>query len=128
MLTQPVLPDHITHASGRRKTCCTATVLAALGIEPGQYRYCSTERDLLRILRAHGFSARSRTSTLGRRVSVHGMRERVKGVGETRVGYMVIVAGHVILLGWQGRTLVDTAPVSGPDLRKVQRVYRIARK
>ncbi len=67
------LPAHIVHDSGRSKTVCTSAVLIHFGVCAHMYHYSSRPGDVERILRAHGYSVRSRRSKLspGQKVVVY---------------------------------------------------------
>ncbi len=120
------LPAHIVHDSGRSKTVCTSAVLIHFGVCAHMYHYSSRPGDVERILRAHGYSVRSRRSKLPKRCSVGQARTKLAGLEEAALGYFVHVDGHAILLGVNGETLVDTDPRER-DRRQVMRVYAIFR-
>ena len=120
------IPNHITHASGRRKTVCTSTCLKVLGIDPSRFRYCQNRNDMLRIMRRHGYSARSRFSSIPKGASVGKLRGWIRERSERGL-WLVFVPGHVILLPPDGRTIVDTAPRLR-DRRRVTSVYFVRKK
>jgi len=131
-LSTPHLSDHITHASGRRKTVCTSSVIAHFGIPPSTYHYSGHMSDIKRILRRGGFSVRSRKSAckIPRRIAV---RRFLPSVAKIRpvlrklndaadARYLVLVPRHVLLLDGNGKTIVDTDRRK-VDRRKVQGVW-----
>lgn len=113
------------HASGRRKTICTSAVLAHFGIAPDSYRYCDCRKDVERILRANGFSVRSRRSRVGYGLTVGQLRERLRALNEPGL-YYVSVPGHALLLSDCGETVVDTDP-RDRDRRSVLAITKVTR-
>ena len=101
---------HETHKSGRRKTVCTTAVLAFLGVEPSSFHYSDRRRDVERLLRANGFSVRSRMSSVPKRArTVGALRTWLASQSEDGLFY-VSVPGHAMLLDRHGNTVVDTDP------------------
>ena len=108
--------------SGRWKTVCTSAVLKKLGVDVRSFHFCSCVEDMSRILRRNGYSVRSRKSALGKgRVS--DLRKRIVKRGEGG-HYIVVVRGHVLLLGGKGETICDTDPRKR-DRREVLGVYLV---
>ena len=120
------LPNHVTHSSGRRKTVCTSSVLAFFGISPDSYRYSQNRKDVLRILRSNGLSARSRKSKVitAKCQTIGAVRARIKKLGESGYFYVGVV-GHAMVLDGDGNTVVDTAPRKR-DRRRVTHVYHVS--
>lgn len=109
--------EHITHASGRRKTVCTSAVLAHFGIMADSYRYSQDRETVVGVLRRNGWAVRSRKSALkvgkGKRPSVGQVRASIRKLNAPASSrFYVSVSGHAMLLDAQGRTIVDTAPRS----------------
>jgi hypothetical protein len=142
-LSTPHLSGHITHASGRRKTVCTSSVIAHFGISPRTYHYSGHMSDIKRILRRGGFSVRSRKSACkltyraeqanGKMKTLRRLHADLPSVSKIRpvlrklndapdARYLVLVEGHVLLLDRDGATIVDTDPRK-VDRRKVQGVW-----
>ena len=131
-LSTPHLSGHITHASGRRKTVCTSSVIAHFGISPRTYHYSGHMSDIKRILRRGGFSVRSRKSAvkIPRKrwndkclPSVSKIRPLLRKLNDAPdARYLVLVERHVLLLDHDGATIVDTDPRK-VDRRKVQGVW-----
>jgi hypothetical protein len=142
-LSTPHLSRHITHASGRRKTVCTSSVIAHFGIPPSTYHYSGHMSDIKRILRRGGFSVRSRKSACkltyraeqanGKMKTLRRLHADLPSVSKIRpllrklndapdARYLVLVERHVLLLDRDGATIVDTDPRK-VDRRKVQGVW-----
>lgn len=119
------LSEVVTHESGRQKTICTSAVLAYFGISPDSYHYCQNRTDMERILRRNGYSVRSRLSKIGKGCTIGKAREKIANLCEGGY-YYVSVAGHAMLLGCCGETVVDTAPRKR-DRRKVLAITRIGK-
>lgn len=130
--------NHITHASGRRKTVCTSAVLAHFGIMPDTYHYSQDRETVVGVLRRNGWAVRSRKSALkvGKRNKVGNLM--APSVGQVRASirklnapdsarFYVSVRGHAMLLDAKGRTIVDTAPRSR-DRRPVYDVALVDRQ
>jgi hypothetical protein len=121
--------------NGRARYVCAGTVLQALGIDPEHYHYTWNGREnvWVRVLRRHGFAVRSRTSRIkAGRTTVGQARKVIRKLINTAFDppntvYAVVIPGHVLLLGNDGQTLVDTAPRKR-DRRQVVRLYAIWRK
>ncbi len=120
------------HASNNsddpRKNICGLRVATALGVER-RVRYLHTMSDLVRAARAGGFLVRSRRSRLPRAATVGTARAKCEAIGAkyylARVEYGG--KGHVILLGRDGRTLIDSDPRER-DRRRVTHFYGVWRK
>ena len=127
-ITRSILPNgHITHPGGRRKTVCTSTCMAALGISPDSFKFSQNMDDMLRIMRRK-FSVRSRLSTVGKDARTVGqLRAPIRKNKEETIAWLVLVPGHAILLDNEGETWVDTAPVKR-DTRRPWAVFMVARK
>ena len=125
------LTAHIRRANGRGKNVCTSAVLAYFNIDPSEYRQCQHLHDVKRILNAWGYSCRSRASQLPKGATVGQARAWVRskrsGAREWTDSYAVVVKGHILLLGHDGHTVVDTDPRK-VDRRKVNFFFRICAK
>ena len=75
------------------------------------------------VLRRKGYAVRSRKSKMGKASSVGQIRSKLAKLGES-CHYFVGVAGHVMLLDNQGKTVVDTDPRKR-DKRAINRVYAV---
>ena len=133
-----ILKDHIKHKSGESKTVCVTACLTALGVPLNSFHYSGHCHDGRReaILRRHGYAVRSRQSFLKKGLRVGGLRKLIVKLQERhdpKAVYMAIIktgprTSHCILLDHQGRTIVDTAPVTKRDARLVLRLTAIWRK
>ena len=120
--------------AGGWKTVCTSTVLGALGIPPEAYHYGSTVARYSAVLRNHGYSVRSRDSHTKKATTVGAVRALLQKGGADKWGdpsstkYLLrVVCGketHLMTLGRDGETLVDTAPRK-VDRRKVLKVLAV---
>ena len=126
-----ILPDHITHQSGERKTVCVTAVLTFLGVEVNSFKYTGCIGDNRRnaILNRHGFACRSRISRIGRNTTMGKARSKVAKLNEgANVKYMVCLRygnkAHLILLNNLGETIVDTAPRKR-DSRRVVAIHAV---
>ena len=124
--------EHITHASGRRKTVCTSAVLAHFGIMPDTYHYSQDRETVVGVLRRNGWAVRSRKSALkvgkGKAPSVGQVRASIRKLNApASARFYVSVRGHAMLLDAKGRTIVDTAPRSR-DRRPVYDVALVDRQ
>jgi len=104
-----------------RKNRCALAVADAFGVAD-RVRYLHTADDMLRALRKK-YAVCSRTSLLARG-TVEESRGRIRERGDSGV-YVVIVPRHVLVLGKDGRTMLDTAPPDGPDNRKILKIYGV---
>jgi len=102
------------------KNLCVLAVAKALGVAD-KVHYLHTIDDLTRALRTR-FSVRSRKSSLPKNATVGKARLKAPEFGAKY--YVALVPGHVILLGRDGKTLIDTDPRK-VDRRKVLRFYGV---
>ena len=107
--------SHLTHASGRQKTVCTSAVLAHFNISPDSYHYSENRATVIGVLRRNRWAVRSRKSALkvgkGKRPSVGQIRASIRKLNAPSTArFYVSIKGHAMLLDYQGRTIVDTAP------------------
>lgn len=116
--------NHITHASGNRKTVCSSAVLAYLGIPAGTYHYSGTIFQMINVLRSKGFSVRSRESRV-RGMTVGQARSKIMDWVEGG-HYVIQVQGHAILMNCLGETVRDTDPRKA-DRRKIIRIYHVTK-
>ena len=129
-----ILPDHITHQSGQRKTVCVTAVLTSLGVPVNSFHYTGHCEDRRRnaILNRNGFACRSRLSRIGKNISMGKARAKVAKLNDgPDVKYMVCLRyggkAHLILLDHLGQTIVDTDPRKR-DSRKVVTIHAIWKK
>ena len=136
-MTYSGVSEHRYYKNGSGKTVCTSHVLGALGIHPDSYHYSGTSEQYQRVLRRGGYAVRSRVSHTKKAGTVGQLRKLIKERAEKWgdpecVKYTVHVVhgngqGHLILLGRDGRTLVDTATMK-KDRRRVLKVQAVWRK
>jgi hypothetical protein len=90
-------------------------------------RYLHTDRDILRAI-GKRFSVRSAKSFAKSR-TVGGARKNLAAYAERTgaVAFVVMVAGHVLVLRADGTTAVDTAPRKA-DRRAIQLCHAVYRK
>jgi hypothetical protein len=103
------------------KNICVLAVAKTLGVE-NESRYFHYTQDLVRAARTK-YTVRSRMSYV-KGCSVGQARPKLaEMVSEVNaIGYIVQVAGHVLFLKPNGKTIIDTAPRLR-DKRKVLSVY-----
>jgi len=122
--------DHIQYANGKSKTVCVTTVLTALGVPIGNFKYTwnGKKNTWKQILNRHGFSVRSRLSRLPKGCTVGKARKFIAKLQDPPgTFYAVSVQGHLLLLGNEGQTLIDTAPRKR-DARKIVGISAIMYK
>lgn len=128
-----ILPDHITHASGERKSVCVTACLTALGVPVERFHYTGGTGDNRRavILRRFGYKVRSRMSRLGRNATTGRARVAIRKMQDPAgTVYMVCQlgtarnSGHMILIDATGKTIVDTAPRK-IDKRRVFSIHAV---
>lgn len=105
------------------KNICVYRVAKMLGVED-KVRYLHTISDLKRAARTR-FSIRS-VKSIAKAETVGAARKNLNGQNGA-LGYIVWVPGHVLLLGREGRTIVDTDPRKR-DRRKIKGIYGVYRK
>lgn len=111
------------------KNKCVFHVAYYLAVDD-EVRYLHTSRDLVRAARKE-YTVRSRRSYLPKSATVGGSRNRLKKLAEVEYkkgykvyGFIVVVPEHVLFLGPDGQTVVDTAPRKR-DVRPVREVYLV---
>ena len=90
---------------------CTLAVARWAGVQ-NNVRYLHTYDDLKRALRSR-FSVRSVKSALGKAKTVGAARKEIANLFSERddlVGVYISVPGHAMLIGPDGKTIIDTAP------------------
>lgn len=104
----------------KSKTICASAVAGFFNAD-GNVRYLQTVSDIVRAVRKHGYTVRSRRSSV-QADSVGGIRKELKKLGE---GYYIVrVEGHALLLDHNGQTVVDTCPRKR-DRRKITHLYKV---
>lgn len=110
------------------KNICLLRIAEGFGVAD-QVRYLHTIDDLVRALRAQKnlfgrarYLVRSRKSRLAKGSTVGRARTKCQDIGAAF--YVVRVDGHALLLGCDGRTLVDTDPRKR-DRRKITHFYGV---
>ena len=126
-----ILPDHITHQSGERKTVCVTAVLTSLGIPLNSFNYTGSMKDSRRnaILNRNGFACRSRLSRIGKNTTMGKARAKIASLNEgTQVKYMIALryggSCHLILVDNGGKTIVDTDPRIR-DSRRITSIHAV---
>lgn len=126
---------HIHYAKGS-KTVCSSHVLAYFGIDCSTYHYSGYINQISCVLRRNGWACRSRNSRIGcsfgnmdsgKNPTMGEVRKAIKARkwgDPARTCYAVCVPGHILLLDWNGNTIVDTAPRKR-DRRKVWSIRAI---
>lgn len=102
------------------KNVCVLRVAQMLSVDQA-VRYLHTIEDLKRAARTR-FSIRS-VKSMAKADTVGGARKNLNGQNGA-LGYIVWVKGHVLLLGREGQTLVDTDPRKS-DRREIRGIYGI---
>lgn len=115
------------NAENRNKNVCALRVAQALGVD-GATRYLHTWSDLERAIRWM-WSFRSVKSAVGMRDgdTVGKVRAKLKknyGKDPALYLYVAMTPEHVIVLGPQGQTVIDTAPKKR-DVRPVLKLYGV---
>lgn len=104
-----------------RKNICAEAVARALGVSR-HVRYLHFISDLVRAARVD-YMVRSRMSAArARGKTVGGIRANLATLGARY--YIVRTEDHVLLLGREGQTLVDTAPRKR-DRRRITHIYGV---
>jgi len=111
------------NAENPNKNICAFRVARMLGVDQ-EVRYLHTIEDLKRAARSR-FSIRS-VKSMAKADTVGAARQNLNGQNGA-IGYIVWVQGHVLLLGSQGETIIDTDPRK-KDRRKIRGIYGIYRK
>ena len=131
MTSATILDDHITYASGERKTVCVTACLTALGVPVGGFHYTGKLNDSRRtaILNRHGYAVRSRRSSLPKHATIGTARKAIRKLNDPQgTLYLVQVSGsgycHAMLLNATGATVVDTAPRKR-DKRRVHSIHAV---
>jgi len=104
-----------------RKNICAEAVADAIGVA-GYVRYLHTISDLVRAARMR-YTVRSRMSAANARGKTVGSIRAKLAELDARC-YIVRTDDHVLLLGADGRTLIDTSPRKR-DRRKVTHLYGV---
>lgn len=115
------------NAQNRNKNVCALAVAKVLGVD-GATRYLHTWSDLERAIRWM-WSFRSVKSAVGMRDgdTVGKIRAKLKknyGKDPALYLYVAMTPEHVIVLGPQGQTVIDTAPKKR-DVRPVLKLYGV---
>ncbi len=132
----PGLDDHVTHASGKRKTVCTSAVIGYFNIAPDRYKYSGHSHEMGAVLNRFGWSYASRKSAHGvsprsrKYPTLAAVAASIAAAGESG-HYAVYIKQeetcHVILLDATGKTVVDTASAWTTGRCRVYEVRRIVR-
>ena len=111
-------------------TGCAGAVLQYFGCMGVTYNKRTGKNVYLDTLRRNGYAVRSRTSQIKKGSSVGGIRIKLIELAakEPQIkAFIVLVKGHVLLLGTDGQTLLDT-DARTRDRRKVIAVHAVWRK
>ena len=110
------------------KTPCASATLAFFGVEGTTWNNRTSKNVWDNTLRRAGYSVRSRMSKLSKKEGTVGAaRGKLAAVAESEaeiIAFVVRVEGHVLVVGRDGQTLVDTDPRS-QDRRKVKGVLAV---
>lgn len=95
------------NATNANKNICGLAVATALGVA-NNVNYLHTMDDIVRASRTK-YTTRSRLSKLGKSKSIGKARAKMAAMSdENTVGFLIGIAGHVLLADAQGKTIVDT--------------------
>ena len=128
------LASHIVRKKSKKTVCVTAC-LTALGIDVDAFQSTSTRKNTFAyegVIRRHGFALRSRKSLMPKRPTVGNCREAIRKLDDPAGTLYVAVlrygtVAHLVLIGADGKTLVDTAPRS-VDKRRVVKISAVWKK
>ena len=119
---------HIWYQGGKQgKTVCTSHAMAYFGICASGYKYSAYMPQMTALLRKNGWSARSRKSKLRKGESVGAARKLIAQHtwgDPPGTSYLVGVPSHVLVINYDGETVVDTDP-RVRDRRKVSHIYAV---
>lgn len=109
------------------KSVCASAVANELGCIDAT-KYLHTIEDLVKSARTYGYTVRSRKSVLPPNCSVGKARGIINRISvHYKDRYIVRVRGHVLLLDFEGKTIVDTDSRKR-DARKITHIYLVEPK
>jgi hypothetical protein len=105
-VSNDINPNKVVH-----RTACASAVLKWFGVEGITWNQ-RTKRNVWRdTLRRNGFGVRSRKSKIGKAKTVGAARDALVKIAESEpniIAFAVTVDAHVLLVGRNGKTIVDT--------------------
>ena len=127
------LTEHVTHASGKRKTVCTSAALAFFNVPPSAYHYSGHAEQDNAVLRRHGWSARSRKSAFGVKGGKASLASVIRGIkargeeGHYKLSIRLTKGQgyHCIVIDSKGKIVVDTASSATTPRATVRDIYII---
>ena len=129
MSARQYLKNGSNNSHNPNQNICALEVAKRMGVNDN-VRYLHTVSDIVRAARTK-YSVRSRKSQLKAGSSVGNARTQLAKITaknyEKIYGYIIVVKGHVLLLSYDGRTLVDTDPRKA-DRRKITHCYALMGK
>ena len=125
MTSREIHRNKSNNKNNPNKNVCALAVATALGVDE-EVRYLHKMEDLIRASRK-AYNVRSRGQVKG--MTVGKARTKLEKIGaEVDARYFIVhVDGHVLLLGHNGQTLIDTAPRKR-DSRKIWSCYVVYKK
>lgn len=112
-------------------TPCATAALEFFGVSGVTWNERTRKNVWPDTLRRAGYSVRSRASKLGKRTATVGAaRQKIAGIASAEpsiIAFIARVDGHVLVIGRDGQTLVDTAPRKR-DRRKVLGLWAVQSK
>jgi len=129
MSARQYMKERSNNSHNPNQNICALEVAKRMGVNKN-VRYLHTVKDIVRAARTK-YSVRSRKSQLKTGSSVGNARKQLAKISENNpkkiYGYIIVVKGHVLLMSYDGRTLVDTAPRKA-DRRKITHCYALMGK
>ena len=111
-------------------TGCAGATLRFFGVDGVTWNN-RTQKNVFRdTLRRNGFSVRSRKSKLGKIKTVGAARAKIVEIAKDEpdvIAFMVTVKAHVLVVGTDGKTIVDTSP-RAKDKRQIMAIDAVFRK
>ena len=110
------------------KTPCASAVLRYFNVTGTTWNERTRKNVWPDTLRRNGFAVRSRLSSLRKKESTVGAaRNRLAAIASNEpkiIAFVVRVKGHVLVVGRDGKTIVDTSPRKR-DARKIRGLFAI---
>jgi len=121
MTSRATARDKSNNSENGNKNICALRVAQALGVGE-ETRYLHTVSDVVYAARK-AYTVRSRGSNVkGKTVGASRAKLIELATAHNTVGFIVRVAGHVLLIDKEGRTIVDSDPRQR-DKRKITHCY-----
>lgn len=126
MLERDTYKNRSNNPHNPNKNICGLAVATTLGVS-NNVNYLHTMDDIVRAARTK-FTTRSRLSRLGKKKSIGACRAKLEKIATPEtVGFLIGIAGHVLLVDAQGETITDTDPRQR-DRRAITELFIIERK